>query len=52
MLVSKFREVLYLLSVLEGYDIGIARPSVRQLPKTSSIQYRSCTTVKSGPGGI
>ena len=33
MLVPKFREVLYLLLVLEGYDIGIARPSVRHLPK-------------------
>ena len=35
-----------------GYGIGIAAEFVRQLSKLNSNQYRSCTTVRNGPGGI
>ena len=35
-----------------GYGIGIAVEFVRQLSKSGSNQYRSCTTGKNGPGGI
>jgi Rod binding domain-containing protein len=35
----------------DGYGIGIADEFVRQLSKTRSIQYRSCTTERNGPGG-
>jgi hypothetical protein len=34
-----------------GYGIGIAGLFVRQLSKMNSNQYRSCTTVRNGPGG-
>jgi hypothetical protein len=39
------------IAQIRGYGIGIAAEFVRQLPKTSSNQYRICTTGKSGPGG-
>jgi hypothetical protein len=35
-----------------GYGIGVAAEFVLQLIKMSSNQYRSCTTVNNGPGGI
>jgi hypothetical protein len=34
------------------YSVGIAAKFVRQLSKLTSNQYRSCTTERSGPGGI
>jgi hypothetical protein len=37
---------------MRGYDMGIAAEFVPQLPRISSIQYRSPITGKDGPGGI
>ena len=42
----------YRRDVFQVLPSGIASHSVRQLFKMSLIQYRSCITGKSGPGGI
>jgi hypothetical protein len=44
----KWLSIIFLIFHMKSLSAGF----VRQPPKTSSNQYRSCTTGKDGPGGI